>query len=84
MLEKEARRDENKRGPGQGVRKSLVQQLQREEGRKKYGASNRKEGERNNIRSEREKHIVGDPGGFQQPDGTSGLRVKRLKTVLKV
>lgn len=54
MLKKEKRRDENKRGPGQGVRKSLVQQLKREEGRKKYGAGNRKEGGRNNIQGERE------------------------------
>lgn len=54
LLEKEKRRDENKRGPGQGVRKSLVQQLKREEGRKKYGAGNRKEGGRNNIQGERE------------------------------
>lgn len=54
LLEKEKRRDENKRGPGQGVRKSLVQQLKREE-RKKYRVSNRKEGGRNNIWREREK-----------------------------
>lgn len=34
LLEKEKRRDENKRGLGQGVRKSLVQQLKREERKK--------------------------------------------------
>lgn len=58
LLEEEKRRDENKRVPGQGVRKSLVQQLKREEGRKKYWAGNRKEGGRNNMWRKREKSTL--------------------------
>ncbi|KAJ7398675.1 hypothetical protein BTVI_123026 [Pitangus sulphuratus] len=59
LLEKEKRRDENKRRPGQGVRKPLVQQLKREEGGRNIGPVIGKT-EEGTIYREREKSTLLD------------------------